>query len=315
MFFDIFKSGIVPHNRPNSNYRSSVLATHAEIERSEYNYDWNSDGIRSIEFSEKPPIVTLGCSITLGQGLPIDLIWPEMLAKKINLKVGNISYSGGSITQIISGFFGMIAQYKYNPEYVICNFPPFDRFYFINGKGDQLKDYRAGVKKRKTKDSAPWDYAATIPYEWAYYSNLNALQMLESFCDSNNIKLIWSTWSNALSEDQEDFLMDNFQHYVKDPVRKEFAPHFEFWVDSKTIDALDVFYKMKNWDKVQCHTKEFMMHKEIFNYAYDYHKIGEAPDKEKIITRTPHPGLHKHIHYVNFYYNEMLKNGFKEGTF
>lgn len=308
MLFDIFKTGVVPHNKPQSQGPSSVLTTHSEIERPEYSYDWNSDGIRSIEFSTKPRVVALGCSITLGQGLPVELRWSDLLSKKIGEPIGNISYSGGSINQIVSSFMGMIKQYDYIPEYVICNFAPFERFHFISGDGSKMKDYCLGNKSRKTKDSAPWDYGATIPYEWVYYNNLNHLQILEAFCQASGIKLIWSTWTNALSEEQEQYLLDNFNNYCQDPVRKEFPPHFEFYVDPKEVSGLLPFYKMKNWDKVKCHQEYQEQYPDIFDYGYDYHKIGEVPDRK--ITRTPHPGLHKQLHWAEFYYQKLMDLGF-----
>ena len=308
MLFNIFKSGIISHPRPGEGPVSDILVTHAEVPRKEYNYCWNSDGIRSIEFETKPPIVALGCSITLGQGLPVDLRWSNILSDMTGLAVGNISYSGGSINQIISSFFGMINKYNYLPKYVVCNFAPFERFYFISGDSSRMTDYCLGNKPRKTKDSAPWDYSATIPYEWVYHNNLNHIQMLEAFCRVNNIILIWSTWTNSLSEEQEQFLIDNFDYYVQDQVRKEFPPHFEFYIDPKTVEGLLPFYKMKGWDSIKCHQDQFDQHPDIFDYGYDYHKIGEAPGKS--ITRTPHPGLHRQLHYAEFYYNKMLQNGF-----
>lgn len=308
MLFDIFKTGIVPHNRPQSQNPSSVLTTHSEIERPEYSYDWNSDGIRSIEFSTKPRIVALGCSITLGQGLPVELRWSDLLSKMIGEPIGNISYSGGSINQIVSSFMGMIRQYNYIPEYVICNFAPFERFHFISGDGSKMKDYCLGNKSRKTKDFAPWDYGATIPYEWVYYNNLNHLQMLEAFCTASGIKLIWSTWTNALSEEQEQYLLDNFNNYYQDPVRKEFPPHFEFYIDPKEVSGLLPFYKMKNWDNVKCHQEYQEQYPDVFDYGYDYHKIGEVPDRK--ITRTPHPGLHKQLHWAEFYHQKLIDLGF-----
>ena len=82
---------------------------------------------------------------------------------------------------------------------------------------------------------------------------------------------------------------------------------------TKEVDGLLPFYKMSNWDAIRCHEEESVSHPDIFDYAYDYHKIGKAPDRE--ITRTPHPGLHRQIHYAEFYYNKMLENGFTAETF
>jgi hypothetical protein len=316
MLFNIFKPGVVPHyghwctdfSKSNFSAISNEIMTHAEVARPEYNYMWNSDGVRSVEFETKPRVIALGCSITLGQGLPVEFRWSDLLSEKIQEPIGNISYSGGSISQIVSSFIGMVKKYNYVPEYVIANFAPFERFHFISGDGSRMRDYALGNRPRKTKDSAPWDYGATIPYEWVYYNNLNFLQILESFCQTSGIKLIWSTWTNSLSESQEQFLMDNFSCYIQDPVRKEFPPHFEFHIDPKEVSGLLPFYKMKNWDSIKCHEEYFIKYPDIFDYAYDYHKIGEVPDRK--ITRTPHPGLHRQLHYAEFYYNKMLENGF-----
>ena len=112
MLFDMFNPRVIPHvgfdkTKPKKNYSSTqkILAGHSEIERPEYEYNWNSDGLRSVEFSTKPPIIALGCSITLGQGLPEHLRWTNLLSSKINKSIGNISYSGASANKLVSSFF------------------------------------------------------------------------------------------------------------------------------------------------------------------------------------------------------------------
>jgi hypothetical protein len=318
--YDLFTPGIIPHNGwwrkegkfDNIAVSTDILVSHCEIPRKEYNYEWNTDGLRSIEFAKKPPIVALGCSLTLAQGLPVELRWSDLLSKKINMPVGNISYSGASIMQLVSSFLGMINQYKYLPEYVICNMPPFERFYFIDGHGEKMKDYWLGNKATKTKDSAPWDYGATIPYEWVYYQNLEAIKTLEVFCKTNNIKLIWSNWSALIPETLENIIINNFENYHKDPTRKLFPIHFDVGMDPKNVKDLPKYFKMKNWDSIKCHENEFLQFLDIFEHAYDYHKIPVKTDKK--ITRCPHPGLHRQLHWVEFYYDLMIQYGFKQET-
>jgi hypothetical protein len=49
------------------------------------NYKFNSQGFRSREFkinSNKPVILTLGCSHTVGVGIPVEDNWPEQLGVK-----------------------------------------------------------------------------------------------------------------------------------------------------------------------------------------------------------------------------------------
>jgi hypothetical protein len=312
MLFDMFNPRVIPNhlidkNNPKKDYShtTDVLATHAEIPRPEYNYKWNSDDLRSIEFSTKPPIVALGCSITLGQGMPEDLRWTNLLSSRIGVPIGNISYSGAAANKLVSSFFGMIHQYQYKPEIVIAHFANFERFYFVSPEGDRMQEWFINHKPKKTKASAPWDYEEILPYEWVYYQNLDHIKMLEAFCESNNIKLYWSCWSNGMTDDQEEFLKNNFRHYVPDTTKKEFAPHFEFLVNPKTIEALPPHYEMINWQG--CHKEYKEQYPEIFDYAYDYHKIAYDYGKSKKGpgAHWPHPGLHKHLHISEFWEKQI----------
>jgi hypothetical protein len=315
MFSDLYISGPIPHQGYNKNDKyidrtrvEPLIATHAEIERLEYNYSWNSDGLRSVEFSTKPNVVALGCSLTLGQGLPVETRWSNILENMLSphgdFRIGNISYSGAAINKDVSSFFGMINKYEYLPEYLICNFANFERFYFVNPKADRLQDWYINYSEKKTKVSAPWNYQEILPYEWVYYQNLDHIKMLETFCKMNGIKLIWSCWSNALTEDDEIFLQTNFKNYVKDPVRKEFPPDFEFVIPQVGVEDLQPYYKMNNWDQIQCH-KEFRdMYPQIFDFAYDYQKKAGVWGSG---SHRPHPGIHKQIHWAEFYYKEIIK--------
>ena len=311
MVFNTYYSRVIPNfnrdlNSPTKNYSEErdIIGPHSEIKRDEYNYVFNSDGLRSIEFSTHPKVIALGCSITLGQGLPEHLRWSDILSKKIDMPIGNISYSGASINKDISSFFGMVNQYGYLPEYLICNFANFERFYFIDEGGKYLRDWYINYSPKVTKATAPWNYQEILPYEWVYYQNLDHIKMLETFCDASGVKLIWSCWSNALTKEMEEFLICNFRHYVQDPVRKEFPDSFEFNVEAKTIEDLPKFYKMNNWDNIRCHEEESILYKEIFDFGYDKNKIAGKWGQG---SHWPHPGVHKQIHWAEFYYNELKK--------
>lgn len=309
MLFDVFNPRIIPHvgydrNNPKKDYSQSqpILARHSEIARPEYNYAWNSDGIRSVELSTRPSVIALGCSITLGQGLPTNYRWTNILEGLIGQSVANLAYSGASANKVVSSFFGAVHQYQYKPEIVIAHFANFERFYFIDGYGSGLRDWYANHKPKKTKVSAPWDYEEILPYEWVYYQNLDHIKMLEAFCESNGIKLIWSTWSNGLTDEQEQFLKDNFRYYVSDTTKKDFPSSFEFGVHVGSVSELPPHYEMINWQG--CHKDWKDKHPDIFDYAYDYHKIaGEwGPG-----AHWPHPGLHKHLHVAEFWKEQLCQ--------
>jgi hypothetical protein len=130
--------------------------------------------------------------------------------------------------------------------------------------------------------------------------------MLEIFCNKNNIKLIWSTWSSNLSYEMESFLSTNFNNYHPDPTRKEFPSAFENRFQCNSIDDLDAFYEMKNHKDILCHLDFQKNESEIFNYAYDYHQI-KVPYIDGLTPMHPHPGIHRHLHWSEFYFNILKR--------
>jgi hypothetical protein len=59
-------------------------------------YTFNSNGFRCAEFTSEPTLMTLGCSYTVGIGLPAESIWPELLAKKLDMRCANLGQGGMS---------------------------------------------------------------------------------------------------------------------------------------------------------------------------------------------------------------------------
>jgi hypothetical protein len=284
-----------------------VFAPAAEIARPEYNYVFNKDGLRSVEFSTKPNVIAIGCSITLGQGLPIDARWSNILERLLinhgEFSVGNIAHSGASAAKGISSFFGMVHKYEYIPQIVICNFANFERLWFTNSSGEYIQDYFPNSRNRLFKAQVPYEFGRMIPLEWCYFTNLDHIKMLEAFCATNNILLIWSTWSTNLDETDELFLSSEFKNYYPDPTRFDFPDNFEYAINVDSPEKLNPYFSMIGWDNFGCHRREYDENMDIFNFAYDYHKhAGEwGPG-----AHWPHYGLHRHIHWAEFYY-EIIK--------
>lgn len=59
-------------------------------------YTFNSEGFRCDEFTNDPSFITLGCSNTVGIGLPIECTWPHIISEKIGLKCFNLGIGGSS---------------------------------------------------------------------------------------------------------------------------------------------------------------------------------------------------------------------------
>lgn len=59
-------------------------------------YKINRHGFRCDEFDNVPNIIALGCSFTMGTGLPIQDIWPSRLGKQLKLQVYNLGWGGSA---------------------------------------------------------------------------------------------------------------------------------------------------------------------------------------------------------------------------
>ncbi len=62
-----------------------------------FTYKINSDGFRCERLKENQDcIIFFGCSFTIGIGLPIETVWPTIVAEKLGLKCYNLGIGGGS---------------------------------------------------------------------------------------------------------------------------------------------------------------------------------------------------------------------------
>jgi hypothetical protein len=96
-------------------------------------YKTNSLGFRCDEFNPFVPcIVTLGCSFTMGIGLPVKDIWPTLVGQELNLPVYNISWGGFSADTCFR-----LAEYwlpkLFKPQLVVMLMPPAARVELITG--------------------------------------------------------------------------------------------------------------------------------------------------------------------------------------
>lgn len=93
-------------------------------------YRINSNGFRSKEFELVDCVLTLGCSYSMGIGLPETDIWPTLVGNHINLQVYNLSWPGASADTCF-----MLAQYwipVLKPQLVVFAAPPLHRFDLLN---------------------------------------------------------------------------------------------------------------------------------------------------------------------------------------
>ena len=71
----------------------------------DFSYTFNSYGFRSDEFEEDTnSIMFLGCSHTMGVGLPYDKIWCHLVAESMGMRYFNLGVGAGSLDSIFRVF-------------------------------------------------------------------------------------------------------------------------------------------------------------------------------------------------------------------
>jgi hypothetical protein len=102
------------------------------LEPGAISYKINSYGFRCDEFGGKDCIVTLGCSFTMGIGLPVQDTWPQLLGKKLQITPYNLAWGGAAADTCFR-----LAEYwlpALRPKAVFMLTPPPSRFELIKAQ-------------------------------------------------------------------------------------------------------------------------------------------------------------------------------------
>ena len=165
--------------------RSSVLKLHGWIDKS-FDYSFNSNGFRCDEFTSDPTIMCLGGSTTLGAGLPVDTIWPELVAKKLNMKCANLGQGAGSLDTAFRMCLGYIDKIK--PKIVILLQPPSIRWELVS----ETNTYYLGNWFFRMDDFRFSEYMKEymIDENNNYFNTCKNVLAIESLCNQRQIKFL-----------------------------------------------------------------------------------------------------------------------------
>jgi hypothetical protein len=116
-------------------YKQNLVSRYDELKQHNwidnyFNYKFNSLGFRCNEFTNDPSIMFLGCSYTIGVGLPIESIWPELVSSHLEMHCANFGIGGSSCDTAFRFCHGYIDKIK--PKLVIFMIPPSIRFENVN---------------------------------------------------------------------------------------------------------------------------------------------------------------------------------------
>ena len=107
-----------------------IMAKNGWADQPAITYTFNSNGFRCNEFTTEPTVMFLGCSLTYGTALPIDVVWPELVARELGLKSANLGQEGTSADTAFRMCLGWID--RINPKIVVYLKPPRIRWELVN---------------------------------------------------------------------------------------------------------------------------------------------------------------------------------------
>jgi hypothetical protein len=112
----------------------ALLKTYGWDNPKRITYQYNSQGFRSPEFESGSAGLALGCSFTMGIGLPIEKTWPSVLSHMLGTQIWNLGVAGGSMDTV----FRLLDFYikALNPDFVTLLSPPPGRFEYIGLDSD-----------------------------------------------------------------------------------------------------------------------------------------------------------------------------------
>ena len=106
---------------------------------SDFDYQMNSLGYRSVESNDIDNdnfFIAYGCSHTLGEALPINERYSEIVSNQLKIPYLNFGVCGGSPNMLWANNFLFSKNFKFTPKFVIIQWPELERINIV--KNDKI---------------------------------------------------------------------------------------------------------------------------------------------------------------------------------
>ena len=240
-----------------------------------FEYTHESDEFNSDQNHNK--VLFAGCSVTAGESLDHEDSWAKKLHTKISKQndVGgyyNIAASGMSVTECIDQIFRYCNDYG-NPKTIFLMLP------------DPWRDF-------KYAQDGVVDTLNTLIYRCYFY--------LEQYCNSNNIKLITTTWYKDATLIGSEMLPEKKEKFY--PGTKDRRADWGDQLNKNEVNILDEL--LKNFKSYNIYSEEKMIES-----IYNYDKAKKKQDKKYSLVASDeiHPGTSFHDFWSDFMYETYSK--------
>lgn len=149
-------------------------------------YKINRHGFRCDEFEDKECIVALGCSFTMGIGLPLHESWPQILGKKLQITPYTLAWGGAAADTCFR-----LAEYwlpELRPRAVFMLTPPANRFELIKAEGNP--PIEVFMPNEHERDIEPFLKHYWTMNENGRLNNVKNKLAIQALCDKLNLPCI-----------------------------------------------------------------------------------------------------------------------------
>lgn len=174
-------------------------------------YKFNSLGHRCKEIDELDDFfLVIGCSNTLGYGLPLERTYPYLLSQKLNLDYYNLSMNGAGPDIVFINLLIFLNNYK-KPKFVLIQWPDISRMFFILQQEDEYKVMHLH-NTNTTNYSSYGTYKDLLRHNVPVYHNMLYRNVLNDFLKKNNISTYEFFLHGWINPDDDEPLHDHFNN-------------------------------------------------------------------------------------------------------
>lgn len=281
----------------NSTKKDAGMLTHSpEDIITKIPYYLNKHGYRSEEFNKNNEVLILGCSQTYGSGMPDQFTWPIIFAENLKKTYSRIACPGDSVVGQVYKAFKYFEEFG-NPKTVLALLPLYrmeytkvkDKFISHGGNNDRSNTDSLGVAYFHNSEllkfsKAPHDPSYVIPKQFVIFYNFMFIKILEQYCESHNIKFIWSFYDEG--NEIKEFLNEKLKNVLKNFLpTSDMIKSFQYL--NKSPSSFDDYNILMKSVHEKCHL-EFKEHL-LYNWASDYN----------VQKKLGHWGIHMHQHVAD----------------
>jgi hypothetical protein len=249
--------------------------------------------------------MVLGCSQAYGRGLPEEFTWGHIFANKINKSYIKLAQEGDSAQAQVYKAFKYFEEFG-NPKIIVACLPStrIEMPYVSQKFGKSPTIDEADMTERdkiqqvflynelQKYSKTPHNPEEVLPQEFAIFYSFMFIQMLEQYCRSNKITLIWNMWDDYLFF---DYLKINLPEILSNYLYFDFS---SFLFDDK--EGIEYFADTSQKDAAlyipDCHAN--LKDHPLFYRAADYNPG----------VSNGHWGIHLNQHIAEEFYKEYTKN-------